>query len=256
MASVRGGVPPIRCSARAKGTGGRCRRYAKPGTAVCVMHGANSPNTVAKAEQRMTMAQLLRDDPRTPWEVVLDATHTADVIMRETKAKFTEGEEIGVELVDRLVELTTYAHKLATVAIQTKAADHVAQARVELLQSQTGIIADALTTAVGGVLDHLVSLGAIDQAYALQLRQWALDAAAAPAEAAGRRRDVELPTLPPVPRDATRVIEHDAGDDHDDGASVRDEDAGHDRAGVQPQRDRPGWLRTVNDDASSESPST
>jgi hypothetical protein len=222
----------------------------------CRLHGGAAPQVVRAGDARVTLAQLLRGDPRSPWEVVLAATGIADAVMRETKTRMLEGEIITPEQVDRLMEITERAHKLASAAIQTKAADHVAQARVELLQSQTSLMIDAITTGLDGVLDHLVSLGAIDQAYAWQLRQWALGAVSAKAEAAGRAGDVELPALPPVPSEAVRVVDVDLGDDHDDGASVRDEDAGHDRAGVQPQRDRPGWLRAADDDASSESPST
>jgi hypothetical protein len=197
----------------------------------------------------MTLAQLLRHDPRTPWEVVLDATNTADALMRDVKSRVLDGGDVTVEQVDRLLELTTYAHKLATVAIQTGAAAHVAQARVELLQSQTQIMIGATRVAVEGLLDHLVALGAVDPAYAARLRTWAWEAAARRAENP-EAESVELPPLPAVPVDAVRIVEHDGDDDHDHDDPDGDEDAGHDRAAAVPRHGRPAWMRVVDEPAS------
>lgn len=42
------------CHARAQGAGGRqCHNYPLPGQLVCHMHGAKSPQALAKAEDRM-----------------------------------------------------------------------------------------------------------------------------------------------------------------------------------------------------------
>jgi hypothetical protein len=218
MSSIRGGVPPIRCSAHSKRTGELCRRYAKPGTTTCASHWGASPQAVAKAEVRMTLAQLLGQDPRTPWEVVLDATHTADVLMRDTKAKLLVGENVTVEQVDRLLELTTYAHKLASVAIQTGAAERVAQTYERNRQLEGEIIATPIVVVLDGVDRYLAGLG-LDAGQVITLRSWAVEAAAATLE------DGDVPALPPVPGKAVRVLKHDPGDDHQDDARGRDEAA-------------------------------
>jgi hypothetical protein len=71
------GIPPMQCTATAKGTGERCKNYVLPGSPVCAMHGMTG-NGFRKAEERVTLAQLYERTPREhPWEVVLDATHTA-----------------------------------------------------------------------------------------------------------------------------------------------------------------------------------
>lgn len=221
MSSIRGGVPPIRCSAHSKRTGELCRRYAKPGTTTCASHWGASPQAVAKAEVRMTLAQLLGQDPRTPWEVVLDATHTADVLMRDTKAKLLVGENVTVEQVDRLLELTTYAHKLASVAIQTGAAERVAATYERNLREEGQVLATALETVLDGVERYLTGLG-LDAGRVIALRAWAVEAAAT------RLEGGDVPALPPVPSRAVVVVEHDAGDDHADDAREADEDDQHD----------------------------
>jgi hypothetical protein len=52
------GVPPVRCSARSKGTGKRCRRYATVGSTTCYHHGGYAPQVIDRAEQRIIQQQL------------------------------------------------------------------------------------------------------------------------------------------------------------------------------------------------------
>jgi hypothetical protein len=53
------GIPPMRCTAIARRTGERCRKWAVPGTTVCETpgHGAYAVST-GKQTERLTLAQL------------------------------------------------------------------------------------------------------------------------------------------------------------------------------------------------------
>jgi len=63
----RVGIAPIHCSARCKPRGGeRSRMRAVPGTTVCRQHGGESPQALARAQVRLTLAELASTDPRQP----------------------------------------------------------------------------------------------------------------------------------------------------------------------------------------------
>ena len=76
----------MRCTAMAKHTGERCKKWAVVGTTVYHQHGVTRA-TVRKADERLTLAQLFDRDPRHPWEVVLDMTHTLDAITQDYQAQ-------------------------------------------------------------------------------------------------------------------------------------------------------------------------
>lgn len=63
--SERLAVPPAegkrRCTAKAKGSGNQCRRYAIAGGNVCRNHGGNAPQVKAAAERRLAAEKLKAD---------------------------------------------------------------------------------------------------------------------------------------------------------------------------------------------------
>jgi hypothetical protein len=140
----------MRCTATAKGTGERCRNFAVVGMTVCTMHGLTG-NGFRKAEERVTLAQLLEGDRRHPWEVVLDATYTMDAIVRDFRAEVVAGETITVDQLDRLINVNQIRHHLATTAISTKAHEHVALAFEQHLELQ----GRAVGIAIGAAIDKL-----------------------------------------------------------------------------------------------------
>ena len=162
------GVPSMRCTATAKGTGDRCSKWAVVGTTVCHTHGVTGA-TMRKADERLTMAQLFDRDPRHPWQVVLDMTHKLDVITQEFQADVLAGENVTADQLDGLIELARTTHHLATTAISTKAAENVAMAFTQHLDMQGRMVA----TAIAAGLDKL---GLTDpwRAYALEVAHWAL----------------------------------------------------------------------------------
>lgn len=146
-------IPKVKCSATAKRTQQPCRSWAVPGTTVCPKHGGSAPQVRRKAERVHTLAQLIRDDPRHPWEVVLNATHIGDSLMRECEAPLRRGEQLTAEQVDRLVESTRLAHHLAKTALDTRAHEHIADS----FQRHEHLEADIVSKAIVTVLDKLVS---------------------------------------------------------------------------------------------------
>jgi hypothetical protein len=158
----------MRCTATAKYTGEQCRNWVTPGTTVCTMHGQNGA-TLRKAEERVTLAQLLEQDPRHPWEVVLDATHMMDAIVRDFQTQLTAGEVITPEQLDRLINVNQIRHHLATTAISTKAHEQVSLAFTRHLELEGELVA----TAVAAALDKL-GLTEPWRVYALEVAQRAL----------------------------------------------------------------------------------
>lgn len=153
------GLSGLLCSATAKRTGMRCRRFAIVGSTVCDVPGGKTPNTVAARDRRATIAQLLQhedpDRPRPLGEVMLDAVHNADVLMgslEDVRLRVARREEVDPADIDRLVRMSQVAHALAETTVR-------AGVQVELVrQARLSREADAafVTRVLGRVLDALL----------------------------------------------------------------------------------------------------
>src|SRR5689334_6152060 len=110
--SSRGGLPSVLCAAKAKSTQEPCRKYAIPGSSVCAMHGGSTRAARQKADLRMSLAQILRDDPRPPWQVLLEALHTSDAIMQDL-LQVARDQDLTPEQMDRLVQAAERAAKMS-----------------------------------------------------------------------------------------------------------------------------------------------
>ena len=176
----------------AKGTGEQCRNFVPPGSLVCRMHGLTG-NGFRKAEERVTLAQLLEQDRRHPWEVVLDATHTMDAIVRDLQLGVLAGETITVDQLDRLINVNQIRHHLASTAISTKAHENVAMAFTRHLEMEGQLVGLAIGAVVHGMTRSL------DPRSGDQLRDWALTQAhrvladAQPGQTLDEAPDVEPP---------------------------------------------------------------
>jgi hypothetical protein len=182
----------MRCTATAKSTGAQCRSWATPGAVVCPMHGQNGA-VKRKAEERVTLAQLMTSDPRHPWQVVLDATHTLDAIMRDHRAEVLAGETVTVDQLDRLMQLTQTTHHLASTAISTKAHEHVALAFEQHLELQ----GRAVGIAIGAIVNGLTR--SLDTDSGERLHDWALAQAHKMLVAASDGERAEVPDVEPPP---------------------------------------------------------
>lgn len=198
------GIPAIRCSAT-KRDGTPCRKWAHPGAAVCTMHGAKAKQVRAKASQRLTMAELHANDARHPWQVVLDATHIADTLMRDAEQQLRGGEPLTAGQVDRLVEITRFTHHLAKTALDTRAHEHLAEAFQRDGRLEGELVAEAVTAVALKLVDDL----GFDPVRRLRVLTWVSEAAAA---ALGDKplpdppvADVTLGTFAPLAAGTTRT---------------------------------------------------
>jgi hypothetical protein len=163
------GIPPVKCSATAKRTGEPCRQFAVVGGTVCYHHGANG-HVMNAAERRVTLAQLRERDPRNPMEIVLDMTHKLDVITEAYQDELLANvEDISDEQVDRLIQLSSTTHHLASTAINTKAHEKIALA----FDRHVDVLGQMVNTAIDAALDK-VGLSESWRAYAFVIGHRAL----------------------------------------------------------------------------------
>src|SRR4051794_28894625 len=100
------GFPSVRCGAASRRTGGPCRNWALPGGVRCRMHGGKNPGVMAKAEMRMSIAQLLGEDRRPVGEVLLDSVAILDRLMRDALVPLSKGEPLTADQLSRLQDAT------------------------------------------------------------------------------------------------------------------------------------------------------
>jgi hypothetical protein len=146
----------MQCNAKAKRSGLRCRRWALVGMTVCDLHTGEDPRKQAAADRRDVVAQLLQhedpDRPRPLGEVMLEAVHNADVLMRsldEVRLRVLRREQVTGEELDRLVRMSQVAHALAETTVR-------AGVQVELVRQahlQTEMNSAAVVQALGAALD-------------------------------------------------------------------------------------------------------
>jgi hypothetical protein len=112
--SRQAGIPPARCGAVTHTRGGRpCRRFVQVGSLRCSLHSGAAPQALKKGDDRATIAQLMQhehpDRPRPLGEVMLEAVHNADVLMRsldDVRLRVLRREEVTGEELDRLVRMS------------------------------------------------------------------------------------------------------------------------------------------------------
>jgi hypothetical protein len=143
VGSRKAGIPSVRCSARSR-SGEQCRNYARVGTTLCHLHRGNARQIVRKAEQRVTLAQLLQDEPRPLVEVMADAVANADAAMRDARLRLLEGEEVTVDQLDRVLELSRLAHHLSRTMLDTGIGMKLVAEQKASLQDLGGLISEVL----------------------------------------------------------------------------------------------------------------
>lgn len=109
-------IPPRRCAGRSSRSGEQCRQWALVGATVCVAHGARAPQVRAAAERRVSLAEELVKAPRrSPQQILVDATHAADVLLGRAVA--AAAEPMSVDQLDQVVSSIGRAAQLAKVAM-------------------------------------------------------------------------------------------------------------------------------------------
>ena len=119
---------------------------AVPGTTVCRQHGGESPQALARAQVRLTLAELAITDPRPMAEVLRDAVALADVAQRDCWSALRAG-ELTPAVADRLLETARYSAALVKVAVDSGLPLHDDDDRVPL-EGFSDVAADALASIV------------------------------------------------------------------------------------------------------------
>jgi hypothetical protein len=165
-------IPSIRCTAHSRITGEPCGNFAKPGTVVCRLHGAGARQVRNAAGARVTLATLLKNDPRPVWEVVLDAVSTADALMTDLKLGITatadnpDAEPLDPGQLSRLSDAVKLAHSLASSAITVRA--------YELKSRVAELDGEVMANVIWGVMSALLrSLPGLDQDDLADVELWA-----------------------------------------------------------------------------------
>jgi hypothetical protein len=197
--------PPTLCSAVAKSTGQGCKRWARPGSTICSMHGMNG-RTKDSADAKRLLAVLLQSDPRPVWRVLLDSVHTADSMVREVKAHVLAGEPVTVDLLDRLESYTRLSFNLSSAAVTTRAAEIQAQQiqRAPSLDASDGRLVDVLD----GLINRLADAFGHDLDRRRELVSWGRLSAAAVLDG----QVPEPVPMPPALEGAEIVVEADLVD--------------------------------------------
>lgn len=195
-------IPPVKCSAHSKRSKAQCGNWAIPGLPVCRFHGGGAHRNTAV--RRLTLATLLESDRRPVWEVLLDATHVGDSLMRDARRQLADGEAPTAHHVENLVDAAKLAHHMSKTAIDTGAHTKA----VDLLQRNVELEGRMVAEVLGRVLDALLA-GLAGPALPLdraqQLREWAFGAALAALTALD---DPTRPTVsvPPPPLDGLALV--------------------------------------------------
>jgi hypothetical protein len=88
------------------------------GHVVCYAHGGRSPQAIRSAKVRAAVAEVLAADPRrSPREVLGDALHIADLVLRDRIAELRDMSEITAEAAADLTDAATRAAALARAAM-------------------------------------------------------------------------------------------------------------------------------------------
>jgi hypothetical protein len=169
--SRQAGIPPARCGAVTHTRGGRpCRRFVQVGSLRCNLHSGTAPQAIKKGDDRATIAQLLQhedpDRPRPLGEVMLEAVHNADVLMRsldDVRLRVLRREEVTGEELDRLVRMSQVAHALAETTVRAGVqVELVRQAQLSR-EMNSAVVVRALGAALDAQSRALRSRGAPEE---------------------------------------------------------------------------------------------
>jgi hypothetical protein len=149
------GLPPMKCTATSRRTGEQCEQWAAVGGTTCYHHGSAATRAMKNAEVRVTLAQLMKDDPRPVGTVLLDALHSADALLQDARTKVTVGGDVTANDMSRFIEALERAAKLAKTVIDAGVAVKMVEARERDLDAEGQIVVDALLAVLDPLIDRL-----------------------------------------------------------------------------------------------------
>lgn len=104
------------CPATSKRSGERCKRWVVGG-GPCRIHGGAAPQVAEKRKQRVELGEALSKAPhRSPWEVLGDVLHTADVVAQAARNEVESG-NVTPEALFLLTDAIERAGRWAKVAL-------------------------------------------------------------------------------------------------------------------------------------------
>jgi hypothetical protein len=157
------GIPSMRCTAKTR-RGTPCMNFCSVGRLTCRLHGGNAGQVVRKADERVTLAQLLQSDPRPIPVVLMEAVHNVDAVARDMRAGIEEGEAVSLDQLDRFLSVNRVTAHLAKTVVETGVlAKLVAEQRVAV--EEIGVFISEVLLAVLNALpltvewrDHLLDV--------------------------------------------------------------------------------------------------
>jgi hypothetical protein len=117
-ATRQAGIPPMQCTAKTR-RGTQCMNFCAVGRLTCRLHGGNAGQVVRKADERVTLAQLLQSDPRPVAVVLMEAVHNVDAVARDMRAGIEEGEPVTLDQLDRFLSVNRVTAHLAKTVVET-----------------------------------------------------------------------------------------------------------------------------------------
>src|SRR5262245_8882111 len=165
------------------------------GATVCLKHGGGARQVRQKAAERVTLAQALaQGDRRPPFEVISDALHAADVIMRDVRARVENDESANAELLTKFVEALERAARMAKLTIDGKFVEMQAWVTRHEGEEIAGVFQRALARVELSEVDN----AALRTAFADEMRKMA---------ESDRMTPAALPAAPARQMDAPIVVE-------------------------------------------------
>lgn len=159
-----------RCTATAKSTGERCRRWVRGG-GVCVKHGGRAPQVAAKREARIIAGQALQLGgdglvDRSPADALLSAAKDADLVIQRLKSQVRDGKGLNLATLGVLGDWIDRVGRLSKVVIDAKLDERA----VQLAQADADRVVNAFTETV-----KVLNLTPADKDLAIQTFLDALD---------------------------------------------------------------------------------
>jgi hypothetical protein len=136
------------------------------------------------------LAQLMAEEPRHPWEVMLDAVHTHDVLHRVRREEVLDAPELTAVMLQELDHRATVTAVSSRMAIAEKAHEHIALS----FQQRTELEAKLVVFAVEGMVNELVR--SLDPRHAEDVRDWCFATARDRLWAAEDGKEIEVKPPP------------------------------------------------------------
>ncbi|RDI21709.1 hypothetical protein [Lentzea flaviverrucosa] len=202
MAGRPNAIPPVKCAAHGRKTKRPCGKHAVPGAVVCELHGGKAQQVAERALDRLTLAEIIRGDPRPLHVALADALHTVDAAFVDTKLRVTaSGDELTADELDRLLASAERVVRHASVAIKTGAIEKIA----ESYERNTKLEGQLAAEVIGRVLDAFARGVGLDLEpvhrvrFQQELREWALESATLALSTVDSKGSGDDVTVPPPP---------------------------------------------------------